>query len=391
MPLKVEGRESPIHHLTYPLRGSALWVLVVFAFLFTIVRAAGLFGLWLGLLLVYLFTGYAFRLLDSIAEGRREPPVMESGLVNVTSEPRRLWLTLMVAIGYWVVTLVDGTAPAWVTNLTALLLISLLPAVIGLLGLRRQGSLALFNPVALVLVAWEMGWYYFSSLAAVLLASALHFLVRGMQLFEPVALFVDLYAFLVVFSATGGALYSRRLEMGTPTVDSPEQQHERRTREENNDRDNFLDEAYRLTRGDRVRDAHALVRRELSGNNSGPDRHQAIFTALAKWESKRLALRVGRDLVSNLVEHRRSRDAVRVARQCVTWDPHFRPLRAAEAIRLANEARQVGDPALARRLLAGFESTYPGDPATAVAATLREELTAAKDGPDSNESGRSFR
>ncbi len=367
------SRESLTSHLLFPLRGGSILVIIIFALLFSIVRLAGLFGLWLGFVLVVLLSGYAFRLMDSVSEGRKEPPVMGADLISGATETRPVWLGAAVLAGYGVIVVVSYLAPGW-ENAAALLLFALAPAAIALLGLRHTDPWNVINPVALLLTAREMGWYYFGSLVAIIAALLVRALIGTVTVATPVVLFVELYAMLVVFSVTGGALYARRHVLGTGTVNAPEQVEALRAKDEATVRENFLDEIYRLDRVGRHRDAYQLLRKEVDQQACGLPEQRAILQALGGWENKFVALHFGRDLVSALVAGRHSDAALEVAAQCMAWDSEFRPATAAEAIRLFHQARHHGRAGLARRLLEDFEERYPGDPATEIAISLRDSI-----------------
>ena len=222
---------------------------------------------------------------------------------------------------------------------------------------------SVLNPVALMLTAREMGWYYFAALITIVLALALNAFAASLPLAAPFVSFVQLYAFLTVFSVTGGALYSRRHTLGTRTVKSPEQSEARRVRYETMDREQVLDEIYQFARGGQMNKAYDHIRHEIANNPGGLPFHEAVFRSLSNWADKTLALRVGQDLVSELVAGKRSGDAMKITEQCLMWEPGFRPERATDAIRMANEARLISRPAMARQLLQDFETRYPNDPA----------------------------
>ena len=78
--------------------------------------------------------------------------------------------------------------------------------------------------------------------------------------------------------------------------------------------------------------------------------------------------------IVRLLEAKRASQALKVTRRHLAADADFRPARAAELIRLVTLARDAGDRALARRLLADFDQHYANDPAAAIARELQQEL-----------------
>ena len=86
----------------------------------------------------------------------------------------------------------------------------------------------------------------------------------------------------------------------------------------------------------------------------------------------RLAAHLARWAVPRLVEVRATGELLDIVRSRLQADPDFRPATAADLIRVVRIANAGGEPALARALLRDFERHFPGDPATAIVAGLRE-------------------
>ncbi len=362
--------DSPINWVLYPLRGAALGVLVVFALLATLALAAGLLGVWLLLILTIAISGYAFALLDAVAEGRRDAPEMTADVLSPWNERRSLWLMFVVGSGIGIFQAMTRITPPTFVEPIGFVLLAVLPAVIATLGLESATPARVLNPIAVARAAWGMGVFYVVCLLSLVLAGMLFAASGQSALMRPVSLFLQLYAWLMVFTVVGGTLYRRRHRLGTITVDSPEQRTERRLAAQRADLDRDLDEAYRLARAGRLDAAYREIRGTYApGSDTGESGR--LFEALSQWEDKRLALRIGREWISVLIAERRSGAAVDVTARCLEWDPTFRPRRAAEAIRLVNEARDRGQTAVADTLLVDFENIYPDDPAGAIAKNLR--------------------
>lgn len=360
-------------YLLFPIRGGSPAVLIAGSLLLAFAQAAGLFGLWLALVVAMLLAAYAFRLLDAAAEGRARPPEMSMKLLSPAHERRPLWLLCAGVVGYGVYELLAGAVPIRVAQAVAGVLFLLAPAAVALLGLRLAHPVNVLNPVALLGIAARMGWHYplvvvVSVAALVVIREAGAASVTGI-----IGNLLGLSALYVVFAVTGGSLYERRRALGTETVDSPEQRAERQRHEERQARDHFIDEVYRLERAGKRQQAFDLLGDHIAGHEDGLAEYEAVFAALGEWEDPALALAVGQGLVGALIDARRSGDAMAVAARCLSWSPDFRPVRAADALRLINEARERGQSDVAAALLEDFELQYPGDPAVAVAAQLRRE------------------
>jgi len=362
--------DSPIIWILYPLRGAALGVLVVFALLATLGLAAGLLGVWLLLVLTIAISGYAFALLDAVAEGRRNAPEMTADMLSPWNERRSLWLVFVMASGIGIFQALTRITPPTFVEPIGFALLAMLPAVIATLGLESATPARVLNPIAVARAAWGMGGFYVVCLLALVVAGLLFAALGQSALMRPVSLFLQLYAWLMVFTVVGGTLYRRRHRLGTITMDSPEQRTERRLAAQRADLDRVLDEAYRLARTGRLDAAYSEIRSTYA-LDSETDKSGRLFDALSQWEDKRLALRIGREWISVLITERRSGAALDVTARCLEWDPTFRPARAAETIRLVNEARDRGQTAIADALLADFEIIYPDDPALSIARNLR--------------------
>lgn len=362
---------SPLSWLLYPLRGAALGVLVAFALLMSLARAAGFFGLWLQLILIIALSAYAFMLLDGVAAGRRQPPEMSSAVLSPWHERRPLWLLLATGIGLGIHSGLSQLAPP-LARLIGYLLLAALPAAIAILGLESAAPARVLNPLSLARAIWGMGRFYIICLLALAAAAVLFRAAETAPLLRPLSMFLQLYALLVIFGVIGGTLYRRRHRLGTVTLDSPEQRTARRLDEQQTALDQALDEAYRLARVGRLDAAYEEIQTWFSTAGRSPGDRIRLFESLSRWEDKRPALRIGREWISDLIAERRSRDALGVMTRCLEWDPTFRPSRAAEAIRLVNEARDLGQAAVADAILTDFEVSYPDDPAVSIARQLRD-------------------
>lgn len=364
-------RDSPVSWLLFPLRGDALSVLVVFALLNVLADAAGLLGIWLKMILLVAIWAYAFRLLDSVAEGRHQPPEMSASTLNPVDERRPLWLLLVAGIGYGINAALGPSLPAAAGAALGYILLALLPAAIAILSLHDAAPTRILNPLDITRAVRGMGKYYLVCLLVLVLGVFLFRFAAVSPLLRPVSVFLQLYALLVVFSVIGGTLYLRRHELGTATVDSPEQRTARELLEQDKAHDEMIDEIYRLSRAGKLTAAYEQIKQQVTAPGSPALQRARMFESLSRWDDKRLALRIGRELVGELIEIRRSGDALDVMTRCLEWDPTFRPSRAADAIRLVNEARDRGQVAVADTILTDFEASYPNDPAVSVARTLR--------------------
>src|SRR5687768_10054375 len=90
---------ATLKYLLIPLRGASLVLIVTFSILLLIASSGGLLGLPLALLTISWFFKYGFVLLDHVADGVMEPPVLAIEMINPVNESRPVGL-LLVVFGY---------------------------------------------------------------------------------------------------------------------------------------------------------------------------------------------------------------------------------------------------------------------------------------------------
>ena len=76
------GAAAILRYLAIPLRMAPLLLIGTFSVLLVVAVKAGLFGIPLGLILLSWFSKYSFVLMDQLAEGVAEPPVLSIEMVN---------------------------------------------------------------------------------------------------------------------------------------------------------------------------------------------------------------------------------------------------------------------------------------------------------------------
>ena len=79
---------ATLRYLAIPLRMAPLLLIGSFSLLLILAAKAGFFGIPLGLIILSWFTKYSFVLMDHLADGVTEPPVLSIEMVNPLSEQR---------------------------------------------------------------------------------------------------------------------------------------------------------------------------------------------------------------------------------------------------------------------------------------------------------------
>jgi hypothetical protein len=373
-----------LKYLLVPLRGASLTLIVIFSILLLIAVSGGLLGLPLVLLTLSWFFKYGFALLDHVADGVNEPPVLSYEMLNPINESRPLGLVLIVfvfgvlteALSYWL------GAP--VTEALQVVGLLLLPAII-----MTQAATSFWqslNPVVLFQIVWRVPgsyllilavlagfWSLASALVSWLPAAELPFAVR-IPLPESVRIAILMYAWLASFAMIGGVLYVRREELGFEPSYSPERDAEKADRERQRDIDQLIDRIFAEWRGGAYGNAWRTIEAHLQKSARPSEELQVLFARAEQWPDGRLAYRLAQELLPHLLAARRTGDALNIVRSQLRADERFRPLASTDTIKLIELARDAGDRRTARMLLADFANRYDDEIARRIAAQLAQQL-----------------
>jgi hypothetical protein len=374
------GAAAILRYLAIPLRTAPLLLIGIFSVLLFLAFYAGFLGIPLGLILLSWFSKYSFVLMDRLAEGVVEPPVLSTEMVNPLDEQRPVILLVMLigifygssAAGYWVghrgalmlMVAVAAILPAVVAvqGATSTVVQSLNPRrVFGLIVRLRGDYLVILGFVALV-------WLFARWVVASSLGESLPLLVR---------IALVMYAWLAMFSLIGGVLYERRFDIGLDDVHTPEtidtDDDDDATPDERA-RDREIDRIYAEWRGGAHTNAWNTVL-ALVGKSGDPIAElRWMYQRAAQWPDGRLADRLARELLPRLLLKRSTGEALDLVRERLRKDARFRPAGSTDLLTLVHLARTAGDRATARLLLHDFSKLYPGDPAQAMVDRLNTQL-----------------
>ena len=367
---------SVLRYLVLPLRGAAAVLVLIFTVLLLVAIRARLLGIPLALIVLSWFFKYAFVLLDHVADGAREAPVLSIEMVNPASEQRPLCLLLLVIGGYTVTNSISpwvGETAVWVLRAAGLLF---LPAVVAIQG--ATGSvLRSLNPLAWVELALRLGLHYvwilaciagFGALAKAMVVSWLGLLPLA------VSIALLLYGWLAVFAMVGGVLFEQRDELGLEARYAPERREAREDSERDRERSRFMDQVFGEWRGGAVNNAWRTIEQHLSKSENPMAELDWLLARTTGWPDQRLASRLAMEMVPRLLEARRFGDLLELTQSRIKADARFRPLTSAQLIKLVELARDAGDRPTARALLDDFERHFPNDPARGSVVRLVEQL-----------------
>jgi hypothetical protein len=361
-----------VRYLLLPTRPVGVVFIACFTAGLLLAQKAGLLGIPLALILLSWLFKYAYVLLDHVAEGAREPPVLSIEMMNPADEQRpigQLFIALAVGSAIAFVRARLGTALA--DGLTLLALLAL-PASVASFAVTRSFVQAV-NPLTLWRIARGFGWIYLAVTASAVVFGLVVTLLARADLPQALGLAVALFGWLSLFALLGGGLYERREALGLEATHAPERAQARESRETGREHERFIDGVYGQARSGNLQDAWRTIEQRLGARAHADEAYAWLLDRLDALEDPRLADRLAQAFVSRLLA-RDNAKALRVVEQRLAWRPGFRPRTAAETLRVAELASLSGHRASARALLADFGRRFPADAAAPQAAALAERL-----------------
>lgn len=373
-----------LKYLLIPLRGAALILIVLFSFLLLLAARGGLLGVPLALIVLSWFFKYGFALLDNVADGVHEPPVLSYEMVHPANESRPLGLLAIVGVFYFLTgSLQPLLGSGAVTALRAIGLL-LVPAIVMMQVM--EGFFDSLNPVnllqivvrvpdsyALILALLAGSWWLATVLVTWLPAAELPFSI-SIPFADVLSVGVLMYAWLASFAMIGGVLFVRRAELGFEPAHSPERAAAKAEREREREIDLLIDRIFAEWRGGAYGNAWRTIEKHLSSSARPGDELQMLFKRASQWPDQRLAHRLAQELIPQLLAARRTGDALRIATAQLKADANFRPIKSEHTIQLIELARDGGDRQTARMLLAGFAERYDDEVARRIAGQLAQQL-----------------
>jgi hypothetical protein len=341
-------------YLLMPFRSTPLILVAIFAVLWDIAFKATLPGIPLDFILLSWFFKYCFVLLDTVVAGQDEIPVLSVEMVNPVDEQRPLVQAVICALGFlasWGVYHAYG--PVAGLALGAVLL-SALPATVGLLAMSDSWLHAL-SPAAIARVMTGLGMTYFVVLAIVLGGALLIVTLAATLDSTLLMLVLSQLLFMAMFCAIGGGIFERRIELQLATRTQEERITEREHRDHAAQRAAVLDRSYALLRLKRRSEAWANLEPWL--RKHCPDTHpfteyHALLTATCTWDDPVIGDRVANEYMEKLLANGETGMALDALQIRLASNPAFCPAPAAYAKRLTELATLAGRKAMSRQLLA---------------------------------------
>src|SRR5688572_11231963 len=241
-PKPQRGIMDHLRVLLVPFQTTSLILIGVFALLFTLLAQAGIYGLIISVLVQGWVLKYCYVLVERLADGATEPPVMDSDMLSPTEV--RPWIQLaLVVMGVLACSSLSGNAQI----VLAVTLLALLPATIAVLGIGEPFFQAV-NPLMLFRLIRGLGPYYLLILASILVYAAFLTLLSRLHPWNLIWNAAILVCELSFFGLIGGCMYLRREQLGIEASRSPERTAAREEAERVKVRAKMIDDVFQQVR-----------------------------------------------------------------------------------------------------------------------------------------------
>jgi hypothetical protein len=332
--------------LLVPFHPTSLILIAIVAPLLSFFSSAGMYGMLGTLILQIWVVKYGYALIEQIADGATEPPVMSMEMLSPSEI--RPWVQVgLIALGALACKALDGDARLALV----LILLALLPASVAVLGVGEPYYQAV-NPLVLFRLIRGLGLYYFAMLASLPLYLGLLLGLGSVGVWKVLWFALALACEISFFALVGGCLYLRRSQIGLEPSRSPERIAAREEREREQVRARMIDEVFQQVRLGKHVDASRPLARWLSGLDgetaTRDSRH--IAGQMLGWGSAPALNTLGSTLVRHLLRAGRPDAALGIFEKLRQHAPGI-TLDSAEDLRaLAEYADSIGREELATSL-----------------------------------------
>lgn len=319
----------------------------VYGLLALIVSQAGLFGIWLGVLLLFSLWRYCYSVLRAVAQGHRRIPAPDAESFNIVGDWSVFWHAVLFP-GLFVA----GLLYQPVGLIFSVLVVIAFPASAALVATTSNIAQSV-NPAAMIGIARTLGPDYFGLVCGYLtvLAGAILILYLLGSLAGILSLFmsfvVEIWALLASFALIGSALRAHRLEFQIAGEVVPREEELLKLRHQEWNRD--LDIAYTAFRSGLDSAGYKTLHNLVDANNDSLEVNHWLVENMLDWQDKKYALGVAAKLMPRLLGKNDRAGALELYQRCRRRDPNFK-LPAVQAERLAEYARDVGQAGIADEL-----------------------------------------
>lgn len=324
--------------LKVPIHPTILIMVGVFTALILVLELGGLYGLIASLLIQIWIFKYCYVLIEHLADGAAEPPVMDTDMLSPFEI--RPWVQLaLVCFLSGVAWTLSGGAGAVVVALVFLWF----PASVAILGLGENAFQAL-NPLKVLRVVHGFGVAYLLLLGAQIAAVLLLIALTKISLWHPLVIAIALLSEITYFALVGCMVYARRRQLGFEPRRSPERAAARAEAERDKVRDKMIDDVFQLVRiGKHVEATAPLAAwmRDLDADYAARDA-AVVIERLFSWDRPAAFNPVGSTLIRHLLRFGRPDAALKIFERLRDRAPRFTMDSAPDLRTLADYAESIG-------------------------------------------------
>lgn len=324
--------------LLVPFHTTALILVVVFSLLFSVFDFAGVYGIVGTLLIQIWILKYCYVLIEHLAEGAAEPPVMSTDMLSPFES--RPWVQLfLIILGTTVCLAIGGIAGATL----GVLLLALLPASIAILGFGERFFEAV-NPRTLFQVIRGLGPLYFAILAAMVLYAAISYFAFSTGIWRILMHAIHLFCEISFFALIGSSMFLRRRQLGYEPTQSPERTALKEENERIKLRARMVDEVFQLARVGRQVDATAPLAKWMRDLDAEQASRDAYYVAdqMMRWDNPAAVNTIGSTLIRHLLRFGRPDAALAVFERLRAKNAKFTMDSAPDLRTLADFAESSG-------------------------------------------------
>jgi pentatricopeptide repeat protein len=306
----------------------------------------GLWSLIAALLLNIWVLKYCYVLIEQIADGATEPPVMDIEMLS-PFESRPWQQAALLGAGVTLCYKLHGDA-RWVAAISMLLVF---PASAALLGMGDNVFQAM-NPLKWFRVIRGLGLMYVMLLAVLALSGVLIWLVLSRDAPLIVTVFTGLFCEVAFFGLIGAGIWIRRRPLEFEPSRSPERTAARAEAERMKERARMLDEMFQNSRMGKHVDATAPLARWLRDLDADYAIRDSLYVAeqSLKWQLPLALNPIGSTLIRHLMRYGRPDAALSVFEMYRRRSPQFTMDSAPDLRALADYAESVGRQELAQAM-----------------------------------------
>jgi hypothetical protein len=331
--------------LLVPFHPTNLVMVGIFGVLIAFCLSLGFYGAFAALFLQIWVFKYCYVLVERLADGATEPPVMDTDMLSPFEI--RPWVQAAWLIGCgWISSGLGGTAGV----IVGLVLLALLPATVAILGFG-EALWRIVDPAAIYRVIRGLGLHYLVLLLALVVLIAIGrfaYLKLWYGIAGPIALWCE----VAFFSLVGGVIFLRRKQLGYEPSRSPERAAVRAEMERLKLRARMIDDIFQQVRLGKHVDATAPLAQWLRDTDAGNVSKDSYFLAeqALRWESPLALNTLGSTLIRHLLRYGRPDAALAVFEILRTKAPNFTMDSVTDLRTLAEYAEAQGREALAQSM-----------------------------------------